>query len=139
MITGTIPLGLPAMFTISTGLEGIYLSKKGVLITNLNILEEAGGLSVLFFGNIRDSFSDKTGTLTENRLKVADVYPSNTTDLCVSKMQVLEAAAMATELVDPDPIDRAILDSANEKLKRYVQLIKFEAFLLTFHRYAKSS
>jgi H+-transporting ATPase len=51
MVTGTIPLGLPAMFAISTALEGISLSKKGVLITNLNALEEAANMSVLFFGN----------------------------------------------------------------------------------------
>ena len=51
MITGTIPLGLPAMFTISTALEGISLSKKGVLITNLNVLEDAANMSILFFGN----------------------------------------------------------------------------------------
>ena len=56
-------------------------------------------------------------------------------------MNVLEAAALASEAVDPDPIDRAVLESVHEKLedmKKYVHLIKFEGFHPTFHRYTRA-
>jgi H+-transporting ATPase len=84
---------------------------------------------------------DKTGTLTENRLRVADVFPFYNPWGFVTKAQVLEAAALASEEVDSDPIDKAILDSVSERvpdLKRDVRLISFEAFHPANHRFTKA-
>lgn len=53
----------------------------------------------------------------------------------------MEAAALASEEVDPDPIDRAILESVSEKIediKRYVNVVKLESFHPKLHRYTKA-
>jgi magnesium-transporting ATPase (P-type) len=84
---------------------------------------------------------DKTGTLTENRLRVADVFPFDNPWGVLTKTQVLEAAVLAAEEVDSDPIDKAILESVSERvddLKRYVRLINFEAFHPTHHRFTRA-
>ena len=54
VIITALPVALPAMFTVSMALGSQELSKRGVLITRLNVIEDCALMSILF--------SDKTGT-----------------------------------------------------------------------------
>jgi len=102
LLVASVPVALPATFTLSTALGAVELAKNGVLVTRLSAIEEAASMEVLF--------SDKTGTLTENRLEVADIktVPPYGPD------DVLRLAVMASDEATQDPLDIAIIEKARE-------------------------
>jgi H+-transporting ATPase len=97
LLVASVPVALPATFTVATALGALELARQGVLVTHLAAIEEAAAMDILC--------SDKTGTLTENRLSVAAVrsYPPHTEE------DVLRLAAIASDDSTQDPIDLAIL------------------------------
>ena len=103
LLVASVPVALPATFTIATALGSRDLAHKGVLVTHLAAIEEAAGMDILC--------SDKTGTITENRLAVAEVMPYAP----LSETEVLRLAAMACDDATQDPIDLAIIDFARSK------------------------
>ncbi len=67
LLVASIPVALPATFTVATALGALELAHEGVLVTRLAAIEEAAGMDVLC--------SDKTGTIIRNQLAVAGVWP----------------------------------------------------------------
>ena len=63
LLVASVPVALPATFTLATALGAAELARSGVLLTRLSAIEEAAGMDVLC--------TDKTGTITENRLTLA--------------------------------------------------------------------
>jgi len=63
----SIPVALPATFTLAAAVGAESLAKDGVLPTRLSAVDEASTMDVLC--------ADKTGTLTQNSLTVSEVYP----------------------------------------------------------------
>lgn len=101
LLIASVPVALPATFTVATALGALELARQGVLVTRLAAIEEAAGMDVLC--------SDKTGTITENRLAVAALHPYDRND----KTNVLRLAALACDEATQDPIDLAILAAAH--------------------------
>jgi H+-transporting ATPase len=101
-LLATIPLALPATFTLSAALSARILAQRGVLLTRLTAAHEAAAMDILC--------ADKTGTLTVNTLKVADAVamPSYTPE------RLLALAALASSEADQDPIDAAIHVAAKD-------------------------
>jgi H+-transporting ATPase len=99
-LLATIPVALPATFTLSAALAAQVLAQRGVLLTRLSAAHEAAAMDVLC--------ADKTGTLTRNALEVVDIVPMPGSDA----QRVLALAALASSDVDQDPIDAAIRASA---------------------------
>jgi H+-transporting ATPase len=97
LLVASVPVALPATFTLASALGAIDLANKGVLVTRLAAIEEAAAMQVLC--------SDKTGTLTENRLTLVGIHPQ----LPFTEDQLLEYAASACDEAGQDPIDLAIL------------------------------
>jgi H+-transporting ATPase len=73
------------------------------LVTNLSAIEEAASMDVLC--------SDKTGTITENRLRVSGLRQYFAPD----ENELLRLAAMACDPSTQDPLDLAILRRAQER------------------------
>ena len=66
-VLASIPVALPATFTLAAALGARALARLGVLPTRLSAVDEAASIDVLC--------ADKTGTLTRNELKVTAVRP----------------------------------------------------------------
>lgn len=102
LLLGAIPVALTAMFTVSMALGSKELIKQGVLITRLNAPDDAAAMEILCV--------DKTGTLTTNRLSVAEIIPYKNHN----KQETLLYGALASKESNHDPIDSAFIGYAKE-------------------------
>lgn len=101
-ILASIPVALPATFTLAAALGARALASLGVLSTRLSAVDEAASIQVLC--------ADKTGTLTNNELKVTAVHPMTGFD----EPHVLGMAALASSEGGQDPVDAAIRSAASK-------------------------
>jgi H+-transporting ATPase len=116
-ILASIPVALPATFTLAAALGARALAHLGVLPTRLSAVDEAATIDVLC--------ADKTGTLTRNELTVAAVHPVPGFD----EAYVLGLAALASSDGGQDPVDAAIRSAASRKgAAKLPKLIKFVPF-----------
>ena len=110
----SIPVALPAVLSVTMAIGAIALAKKEAIVSKLVAIEEMAGVDVLC--------SDKTGTITQNKLTVDKVIGYGGVD----EGQVLLSAALASRAEDNDPIDDAILQrsgsigSVKSERERYV-------------------
>jgi len=116
-VLASIPVALPATFTLAASLGARSLAKRGVLPTRLSAVDEAGTTDVLC--------ADKTGTLTQNALTVKSVHAMTGFD----EAQVLALAALASSEGGQDPVDGAIRTAAAAKtVADAPRLVKYIAF-----------
>jgi H+-transporting ATPase len=116
-ILASIPVALPATFTLAAALGAKALAKLDVLPTRLSAVDEAASIEVLC--------TDKTGTLTQNELTVTAIHPMAGFD----EAHVLGVAALASSDGGQDPVDAAIREAAAKKVAPDLpKLIKFIPF-----------
>ncbi len=108
----SVPVALPASFTVAMAYGTERLSSKNILVTKLEAIEEASTINVLCL--------DKTGTITKNELSAS--APLNFGNF--SKLEVLKYAALASRVEDNDQIDLAVLSEAQ---KAKIDLGKYRA------------
>ena len=95
-VLASIPVALPATFTLAAALGAKALARVGVLPTRLSAVDEAATLDVLC--------SDKTGTLTLNALNITELRAEAGFD----EPHLLAMAALASSEGGQDPVDAAI-------------------------------
>ncbi len=108
IIVANVPEGLLPTLTLALAMGSVRLARKNVLCRSLNAVEALGAVEVIC--------TDKTGTLTENRLAIAQVVaPLGATPLAAAhRLALLEAAMLACEIhgaqaqLSGDPLDVAI-------------------------------
>jgi H+-transporting ATPase len=116
-VLASIPVALPATFTLAAALGAKALAKLGVLPTRLSAVDEAASIDVLC--------ADKTGTLTQNSLTVTAVHAMSGFD----ESHVLSVAALASSDGGQDPVDAAIrAAAARETASDLPKLVKFVPF-----------
>jgi H+-transporting ATPase len=103
LLVTSVPVALPMMFTMSAAMGARGLAESGILVTRLSAIEDAASMDVLCL--------DKTGTLTENHLAVADLAPVAPT----TADDLLRLAAAASDEATQDSIDLAILQAARAR------------------------
>ncbi len=100
LAVASIPVAMPAVLSMTMAVGAVALSRRKAIVTRLESIEEMASMDVLC--------SDKTGTLTENRLTLGDVALFEAAD----RDALWLAAALASKAEDRDPIDLAILQDA---------------------------
>ena len=65
IVVCAVPEGLPMLTSMLMSFQSMQMAGDNVLVRKLNGLETAGSLNILF--------SDKTGTITEGRLSIAEI------------------------------------------------------------------
>ena len=102
LVVAAIPVALPAVLSVTMAVGALALAKKEAIVSKLSSIEEMAGVDILC--------SDKTGTITENKLTVGDIitYNENTTD------EVLLYGLLASREENNDAIDDAIILKARQ-------------------------
>ncbi|MBI3849103.1 MAG: plasma-membrane proton-efflux P-type ATPase [Verrucomicrobia bacterium] len=103
ILLASIPVALPATFTLAAALGSLELSRLGVLVTRLSALHDIASMTVLF--------SDKTGTLTRNEARLAVLKPTEG----FADDELLRAAALASDPAGQDPVDAALVSAASQR------------------------
>ncbi|MBY6240234.1 plasma-membrane proton-efflux P-type ATPase [Methylosinus sp. Sm6] len=103
LLVASIPVAMPAVFSITMALGALALSKQKAIVSKLSAIEEMAGVDILC--------SDKTGTLTKNELTVGEPLLVQGRDA----QDCIRAAALASRAEDRDAIDTAVLGALRDK------------------------
>jgi P-type Ca2+ transporter type 2C len=100
LAVAALPEEFPVVLTVFLGVGVYRLARRKALVSRAAAVENIGRVSCIC--------SDKTGTITEGRLRVARIVPANGH----GEAAALAIAAAAARRETGDPLDRAILDAA---------------------------
>lgn len=106
LLVASIPVAMPAVFSITMALGALALSKEKAIVSRLASIEEMAGVDILC--------SDKTGTLTKNQLSIGDPVLLDAKD----PQDVVLAAAIASERENSDVIDSAVFAALKNPIAR---------------------
>jgi H+-transporting ATPase len=117
LLVAAIPVAMPTVLSVTMAVGARLLAKKEAIVTRLSAIEELAGVDVLC--------SDKTGTLTQNKLTLGDPYCAKG----VSGGDVILYAALASRAEDKDTIDLAVIGGLkkDQALNDY-EVVHFQPF-----------
>jgi len=102
-----LPEEIPVAFTTFMAIGAWKLMKRGIIIKKMQTVEALGSTTVLC--------TDKTGTITENRMSFAGLYDfqhdtiyKNENQFNAAALAVLEASMWASEPIPFDPMEKTI-------------------------------
>lgn len=118
-----VPEGLTCIVTLILTIGVNRMAKENVVVKKLDKVETLGSVNIIC--------TDKTGTLTENKMKLTSIYTNNlysVDNLPIDAKRVLYYAKMATNYDDLDPTDNSIITCANKFSVPSYKLLKIIPF-----------
>jgi len=111
LVVAAIPVAMPAVLSVTMAVGAVVLAKMKAILTRLESIEEMAGMDILC--------SDKTGTLTQNKLTLGEPALFGAKDA----QELILAGALASKAEDRDAIDLAVLNGLKnaDALKSYQQ------------------
>ncbi|WP_097461365.1 plasma-membrane proton-efflux P-type ATPase [Mangrovitalea sediminis] len=112
LTVASIPVAMPAVLSVTMAVGALALSKKKAIVSRLQSIEEMAGIDILC--------SDKTGTLTQNKLTLGEPAVFGAKDA----QDLILAGALASKAENKDAIDLAVIGGLgdNTALQAYTQI-----------------
>jgi len=102
LTVAAIPVAMPTVLSVTMAVGARLLATKQAIVTRLASIEEMAGVDVLC--------SDKTGTLTQNKLTLGDPFTTGETNTD----EIILCGALASRAEDEDTIDLAVLSGMKD-------------------------
>jgi Mg2+-importing ATPase len=115
LIVSIIPEALPLILTFALSKGALKLAEQKVVVRRLSAVEGLGDIEILC--------TDKTGTLTENKLQIENIYSKD-------KEKCLFYGLLASSYIEEDiesslnPFDIAIFNKVSKKSKQLLKKFK---------------
>jgi len=115
----SIPVAMPAVLSVTLAIGAMNLARKQAIVSRLAAIEELAGMDILC--------SDKTGTLTKNKMSMRVPEPYNS----YNEEELIKYALLSSKKENADPLEIPIFEYAknqNIKIDNSYKLLKFTPF-----------
>ncbi len=117
LTVAAIPVAMPTVLSVTMAVGARVLANYQAIVSRLASIEELAGMDILC--------SDKTGTLTQNKLTLGEPFLVDGT----TREQAILAGALASRSEDEDPIDQAVLAGLRKpELRDACEVLHFQPF-----------
>jgi H+-transporting ATPase len=99
LMIASIPVALPAVLSVTLAIGALNLARNEAIVRRLVAIEELAGVDILC--------SDKTGTLTQNRMTLAETVPSGR----FTDNELLHYAVLASRRENGDPLEIPLFEA----------------------------
>ena len=120
LLIGGIPIAMPTVLSVTLAVGATQLAKYKAIVTRITAIEELAGVTILC--------SDKTGTLTTNKLTIDRNTIKTYGDFSPEEVILLAAYASRTE--NQDAIDASVVQALGDpaKARQGIKLLDFKPF-----------